>query len=455
MNRVLLVCNDTVGENMAGPGIRYWELARVLGRHFAVDLAAPPHLSGESSIPQQDFPATVHLCANASALKTLAQASDIIITLGDNLLLYPFLAQLGKYLVVDIYDPFLLAGLARDAHAPISEQLENYERYLELIISQLRLGDFFMCAGEKQRDYWLGMLSTAGRVNPFTYQQDPALRRLIDVIPFGVPTAPPKQTRPVLKGVYKTIAQDDKVLLWGGGIWNWFDAPTLIKAMPLVQKRRSDVKLFFMGIKRPNQGHKMEAVDEAIALSKKLGLYEEAVFFNDWVPYNDRQNYLLEADIGVSLHLDHIETRFAFRTRLLDYLWTNLPTIATRGDVMGEMLANYQLAHLVEPGDADGLAQTILTLLDYPALRRDLAAQFKQAANSFGWEIVAQPLMEFCAAPYHSPDKDYLQQNQPLSRGRKPGSHWALKSWRVLREDGAFSLLQQGKAYLRWRKMMK
>ncbi|OQY34965.1 MAG: hypothetical protein B6243_05175 [Anaerolineaceae bacterium 4572_5.2] len=452
---VALITNDVIGERMAGPGIRYWELARVLERHFTVKLIVPPHLSGESSVPRQDFPAAVHLCESARNLKALTQTSDIIITLGDNLLLYPFLAQLGKYLVVDIYDPYLLSGLARDAQAQMSEQLNNHERYLNLLASQLRSGDFFVCAGEKQRDYWLGALSTAGRVNPYTYQQDPILRRLIDVVPFGLPTYPPKHTRPVLKGVYKSIAQDDKVLLWGGGIWNWFDAPTLIKAMPQILQRRSNVKLFFMGVKRPNSGARMSAVDEAIGLSKKLGLYDKAIFFNDWVPYNERQNYLLEADIGVSLHLNHIETRFAFRTRLLDYLWAALPTVTTCGDVMSETLAHYQLARLINPGDVDGLVKAVLGLLDAPTLKKDLSAQFKKAAKAFSWETVAQPLVEFCAAPYYAPDRAYFQQNQALSGAKRSTPHWALKSWRVLREEGAFGLLKQGKEYLRWEKMMK
>ena len=39
---IALIPNDTVGEQMAGPGIRYWEFARVLGERFQVKLIAPP-----------------------------------------------------------------------------------------------------------------------------------------------------------------------------------------------------------------------------------------------------------------------------------------------------------------------------------------------------------------------------------------------------------------------------
>ena len=52
---------------------------------------------------------------------------------------------------------------------------------------------------------------------------------------------------------------------------------------------------------------------------------DSKVHFNyDWVPYAERARFLLDADLGVSAHFDTVETRFAFRTRLLDYFWVHL-----------------------------------------------------------------------------------------------------------------------------------
>ena len=59
--------------------------------------------------------------------------------------------------------------------------------------TQLALGDFFLCASERQRDFWIGALHTAGRINPQTYAADPTLRSLIDVVPFGLPDEPPPE----------------------------------------------------------------------------------------------------------------------------------------------------------------------------------------------------------------------------------------------------------------------
>jgi len=450
--RVLLICNDVIGENMAGPGIRYWEFARILGRRFAVTLAVPPFVPMDSVPSAGTLPASLHICTCLHDLRNLVKDCDVVITLGVILLLYPFLSELDKPLALDMYDPFLLENLQRRAKADWLEQLTSHENCLDALRIQLRAGDFFVCAGEKQRDYWLGMLSAMGRINPYTYQQDPALHRLIDIVPFGLPEKPPQHIRSVLKGVYKTIAADDKVILWGGGIWNWLDAPTLIKAMPLILRQRTDAKVFFMGINRSDRNTaRMEAVDQAIALSKKLGLYDRYVFFNDWVPYNERQNYLLEADIGISLHLDHVETRFSFRTRLLDYLWAGLPIVSTSGDVMSETLAARGLAYLVAPGDVDGVARAILATLDNPTMRTEYASRFRQVADHYHWEVVTRPLVDFCAAPYMSPDKAYLHQS--AFSIKRPGSWWQIsaKSWRALRLSGVSGLLRQSGEYLRWK----
>jgi glycosyltransferase involved in cell wall biosynthesis len=294
-------------------------------------------------------------------------------------------------------------------------------------------------------------MSALGRVNPYTHADDPTLRRLIDVVSFGMSSEPPRHTRQVLKGVYPGIAADDKVLLWLSGIWNWFDAPTLIRAMARIAERRPDVKLFFMGIKHPSPtSPQMQATAETIALSQELGLYDHTVFFKDWVPYAERANYLLEADMGVNLQQDHLEARFAFRTRYLDYLWAALPMVATRGDVLSELVESQHLGLVVAPGDVDGLVEAILSLLDQPNMRETFRPRFEQVAVAFRWEVVARPLIDFCIAPRFAPDKEYLRHNPVLEA--RATSWWGLpgKAWRALQRGGIRGLVRQADEYRRW-----
>lgn len=445
---IAIIPNDTLGHNMAGPGIRDWELAHVLARHLNVKLIAPPLAELDQTLPPRNASISLHKCTDARELRQLAAGCDLLMTRGVMLSAYPFLAQLGKPLIIDIYIPFLLENLEREAQADPLRQLSSFEGDLEALRLQLRAGDFFICADEKQRDYWLGMLAAFGRINPHTYGQDATLRRLIDLVPFGLPELPPTHTKHVLKGVYPGIGSNDKVILWGGGVWNWLDAATLIRAMAKVSSQRSDAKLFFPGVKRPNPHAPMpEAVNEARRISDALGLTDSYVFFNEWTPYSERHNYLLEADIGASLHLEHIETRFAFRTRMLDYIWAGLPVVATRGDVLGQMLADRGLAHLVEPRDVDGVAQALLTMLENPHLRQESGVEFAGLAAAYEWNQVAQPLLNFCLNPTFAADRHYLT---ATSAGHTSQKSLVQKAWRALRMSGIAGLKQQIVQYVRW-----
>ena len=451
MRQVLFLCNDVIGEQMAGPAIRYWELARAVDEAGCeVTLAVLPFVPAASVPVHVPFTRFLH-CADDDEVLSLAKESDVVVTHGALLASFSGLASLGVPLALDMYIPFLLERLHVDTDTDGAEHLFVHEDYRRALQQQVLAADFVFCASEKQRDYWLGALSAGGRVNPYTHAQDPTLRRLIDVVPFGLPAQPPHHTRRVLKGVHPGIELEDKVLLWGGGIWNWFDAPTLLRAMREISLIRQDVKLFFMGTRRP--GHvnpRMLATAEAIELGGALGLTGKTVFFNDWVPYKDRANYLLEADIGTSLHRDHLETRFSFRTRFLDYLWAGLPIITTRGDVLSDQVERERLGRVVDSGDVQGLADAILQMVDTPGLRDSYQSRFRQVAASYRWDVVARPLIGFCREPSIAPDKSVVRAPEAFDVGPTPPWSLPAKAWRAWQLGGSKGLKRQIDSYRRW-----
>ena len=129
------------------------------------------------------------------------------------------------------------------------------------------------------------------------------------------------------------------------------------------------------------------------------------MFFNEgWVDYADRQNYLLEADIGVSTHLDHVETAFSFRTRILDYLWTCLPIVATGGDTFADLIESNGLGITVPPGDVDALEEALFRLLDDQAASDACRARLAEVMPAHTWARVLAPLVEFCRAPRRAAD---------------------------------------------------
>jgi hypothetical protein len=97
----------------------------------------------------------------------------------------------------------------------------------------------------------------------------------------------------------------------------------------------------------------------------------------------------------VSAHFDSLETRYAFRTRLLDHVWAGLPTVTTAGDVLSELMQRRGLGRAVAPGDVDGYALAIEALLADPPP----AARFAATREEFAWPRVVEPLRRLAAQP--------------------------------------------------------
>jgi len=193
--------------------------------------------------------------------------------------------------------------------------------------------------------------------------------------------------------------------LWGGGLWDWLDPITAIRAVEMAAQQRSDLRLFFMGTRHPNPvTPPMRRMEEARRYALERGLDGRVVFFNDWVSYEERQNYLLEADLGISAHCEHAETRLSFRTRLLDYLWARLPIVCSTGDVLGDMVGSLGLGRALAPGDVQGLAKAMLELLGDEQAYEKARTRICQFTKDMTWVKAVKPLLAFCSAPRHAPD---------------------------------------------------
>jgi glycosyltransferase involved in cell wall biosynthesis len=398
--RIVVASADVLGAKMAGPAIR--------AHHFADRLAADHEVE---LVTTADCTPTPHDRFRTRAVKAadvaeMIRRTDVWIVQGNVLLRYPQIAASSAVVVVDLYDPYHLEGLEHSRDAPLRDRLALVHNAAVALNTSICRADFFLASSEKQRDFWLGALASLGRINPLSYDADPTLASMFALVPFGLDEAPPTHREPVLRGVVPGIGEQDVVLMWGGGLYNWFDPQTLVRAVDALKDRRDDVRLVFLGTGHPNpSAPTMRTATATRALSDELGLTDRFVFFNQgWVPYDRRGSYLLEADIGVSTHLDHVETAFSFRTRILDYLWAGLPIVATSGDVFAPVIAERGLGRAVPPGDVAALTSALFELVDDAQLRGRCAKASARTAQEYTWERATQPLVDFCAAPRRAAD---------------------------------------------------
>ncbi len=387
---VLVISHDWVGPQMAGPGIRYLHLARVLAQEFEVVLAVPAGAAPFSEPHLAVLP--YHSGDDAQLTQLIAQARAVV---APSLLVasVPALLTSPVPLAVDGYNPLLAEALFF---------ADETEELLSTLTPAYLRGDCFLCASERQRDWWLGLLEAHGRINRWTFAEDRSLRHLVDVVPFGLPDTPfpAAGARPDIPG----LADDERVLLWGGGLWDWLDPLTAVRALPAVLARQPRVRLLFPGTRHPNPAVRpMRNVTAAQELTRDLGLAERHVLFGDWVPQEAWPSYLCRADVGLSLHLDSLETRLAFRGRLLDYIWAGVPIVATRGDETSALVERYQLGAVVDYADEQQVAAAILQLLERP--REAWRPALERARQELTWERAAQPLLAFCRQPRCAPDR--------------------------------------------------
>ncbi len=444
---LLIVSNDVVNEKMAGPGMRYLEMARALSSDdLEITLAIP----NETSLSLPDVNLVRYFEERPDSLRLLVENSDIALISSYMVEKFAFLQTTSTRLVVDLYDPTILENLHYYLNEPIESQKVLNQHGVQITNQILRLGDFFICGNERQRDFWLGLLAANGRINPLTFAVDPSLRALIDVVGIGFPDRPLKSTDRYLRGVHPGIPEDAQIVLWGGGIWNWLDPLTIIQAWPDVIQKHPQARLVFLGTRHPNPlvpVHEMAA--RAQHLAEEIGEKDRSIFFIEWVPYQKRELLLSEANIGVSMHPIHVETRYSIRTRVLDYLWARLPVLVTAGDITSEWVEQYKLGEVVPPFNIEAVTSSLLRLLAKD--KEDWRPAFEPLIERFGWAKVVEPLKGYCLTGGYAPDRT-IRGTEPGPVGSAPISYnpWARAVY-IWRTEGVKALLHRGWRYLQWR----
>jgi len=357
--RVMLVCPEPLGHRQpAGIGIRFLEMERVL--------RAEGH---DVTLLSRDDGAFV-----PETLLRASGESDVAVVQGH--VANDFFAHARPIpTVVDLYDPFIIENL----HYFATRGSEVYAHDHATLMNSLLRGDFFLCASEAQRHFYLGALLAAGRVNPLAFERDPTLRSLIAVAPFGVP--PPRDS-----------VHDDATVLFGG-IYDWYDPILAIEAVKLARARMPAMTLTFTTHPNPDltpQGKLAEAMKHARGL--------DFVRFEPWAAYEQRGAFYDRFAVALLTFPQSIETDLSMRTRVYDYLWGGLPIVTSSAPGTDEILTRYGAGFIVESDSPQAFAHALLAALESDRLR----AGAQRFVEEHQWPRVLQPLIEFIRAPRKS-----------------------------------------------------
>jgi glycosyltransferase involved in cell wall biosynthesis len=391
---VLFICADPVGEQMAGLGIRCWELARALSEVASVTIAH----GGEEEREHEGVRTVAFRPHAPGALRPLIAAADTVIAHPQWPLVDRWLRGSSARVVVDLYCPETLETLELLTGSRALARRQLTATTLDRLHSSLRTGHNFVCASDTQRDLWLGAMLALRLIDPELYDRDPGLRDVIELVPFGVPERPPRRDAPGgPRELIPALDANSEIVLWNGGIWSWLDAETAIRAVAELAGRRPNLRLLFMGVAAGHPAATASA-ESARRLAGDLGLLGSVIHFHDgWIAYAERDAWLTQAACVISTHADHLESRFAYRTRLLDCFWAGVPVVCTSGDDLAERVQLEGLGAVAPPGDADALSAALGQVLERG--REAYAPGLRAAAEAQTWRRVAQPLARWIGEP--------------------------------------------------------
>ena len=368
MSRVMLVCPEPLAHRQpAGVGIRFVEMSKVLhddGHDIALLSPANGTIAPET-------------------LRDVSERSDVAVVQGH--IANDFFAHARAIpTVVDLYDPFIVENL----HYYAERGAEVFTHDHATLINSLLRGDFFLCASEAQRLFYLGLLIATGRLNPALFETDPHLDSLLRIAPFGV--APP---RPM------PASRPNAVLF--GGIYDWYDPILAIDAIEIARASIDDLTLTFT--QHPNAAITPQGqADRAMKHAKGKSFVE----FVPWTAYDVRGEFFDRFSAALLTFPQSIETDLSMRTRVYDYLWGGLPIVTSSAPGTDELLLRYGAGLIVDSDSPHAFAHALLSALrDQERLR----AGTQRFVDDHQWPRVLQPLVDFVRAPRVDATKEMPQ----------------------------------------------
>ena len=269
----------------------------------------------------------------------------------------------------------------------------------------LLVSDKVFCRDNNIKTFLWGSMASLGRVNLDNYLEDKKLRNMVEAAPFGIESTPPRHRRDIYRGKYDNIGKRDLLLMWNGGVWNWNDGETMIRAMKRL--RQSNIKLIFQGFRHPDteKGISREA-EKTLELAKKEGLENNNVFFpHQWIPFHQRGNYLTECDVGVVSSPDIPEANLFYKTRVYDYLWAELPVILNDCEAFAPLIREKGLGLVARTGDDQDWADKIYRLKKDSHMRKRIVDNIREYKKEMTWPQTLKPVKEYIEKPYKLQDK--------------------------------------------------
>lgn len=365
VERVLVVSGDVLplpGYPTSGAGLRAWGLGQGLRVHgFEVTFAMPAAAwRPEVPLPVEQKP----LLWDYSDLETTVHAAQPEAVIFCHWPTVQIRDRLDVLTVIDFHGPHILERVFQEFGDPASNTLFKIEA--------LRKADYFICAGEKQKSYFLAWLLISGIDLTETR---------IDVVPVCLPPDLPLPS------------QGEIVFVYGGVYLPWQDPTLVLTAVADILAKRDVGVLRLFGGRHPVFPTEVLQVPLVFReLEKRLSGHPR-VHFEGIRPRDELLEIYQRATVAVDLMTHNYERELAFTTRTVEYMWCGLPVIYNNYAELSPLIHQYEAGWVLDPTDGASIERVIHDILDYPELAHERGSNAQRLVREhLTWDKAIKPL---------------------------------------------------------------
>jgi glycosyltransferase involved in cell wall biosynthesis/ubiquinone/menaquinone biosynthesis C-methylase UbiE len=358
------------GYTVSGNGIRAWGLAMGLVHHgFDVVYSTPSDTVHPHTPPPEVTLAPYSDKANLHQL--IAEHKPTVLIVGYWAYMHLLPADMDIPVVMDLLAPWLLEA----------EFQESYDMEVESIdyIKCLSQADYFLCCTQRQKAFhtaWLFMSGLGCKNNP------------LDVIPISAnPDLPIKPATSLEKG---------PIFLYGGVLWPWRSPETWLSQLLDILVAENNGQLQLITGKYPLH----EASSSGNLQLSKETKYQNVLKQSDLLPYDEMEQYYLQADIGIELSAKNCEREFSFSFRIIEYLRCGLPVICNDFLEVAELIKSYDAGWVLDSNDDNALEKVVKRIVSgQEDLSQKRANAQRLIKDKFNYYQTIEPLIRFCNNP--------------------------------------------------------
>jgi glycosyltransferase involved in cell wall biosynthesis len=372
-----------------GGGVRanaLWKGLKNLG--FSVEIAVPKWASEDSNFSELFYDDSSSLCQIAS------EYDAVIYNFAAGSQISEFLRELPKNIlrIADAYVPIHVEVPARRNVNDLNIEERIYQNELLNWNFNLKASDVFLVSSREQATYYLGILSSLGRITPKTYDH-----KIIYICPTGSDSE---------IQVQKNTPSKSLSILWWGGFYPWFKPEDLKLLAEEVLKVTDKISFQIVGAENPFVLNK-QFINNA---EKHLNNLKSSpnISFAPWVPFGEREHIFNKADVMMILSQSGYETSLSWRTRLIDAVDFETPVITNGDDPFSELLIS-EGAALRIPNEPIDIA-TFLTNELTPNKLELMALRMKYVKAQISFEECVKPLLQILNDPLLA--KKIIQERQ-------------------------------------------